>query len=362
MKADSNPSTRWFSIFGRRRRRESNGTVGTPNKGLNAGPGGSDGPHRGGGLHAPRNQWTIEFEDLKLVEKIAAGGSGVVWRAEYCGFEVAVKSLFSSMLLNSTSELGGGRDSASNALEEFLREATSLSKLSHPYIIKFYGVSCHGRELLLVTELCACSLRDVIHHGRDDLRPRLLVQLLSQQVQGMSYIHANRMIHRDLKPDNVLLDKSNNVRICDFGLTRENKNATLTQCGTPMYMAPELLMLEDSGHYTEAVDVFSFAMIVWEIFHRKNLYENVPVWGVPHKVAKEGMRPAIITECPTRLRSIITRCWAANPHDRPSFDMLSVELRAMGETLQSELHEYYTAKRARARAALAAVDAPGAPE
>eukprot|EP01097_Dermamoeba_algensis_P003207 TRINITY_DN2285_c0_g1_i3.p1 TRINITY_DN2285_c0_g1~~TRINITY_DN2285_c0_g1_i3.p1 ORF type:complete len:147 (+),score=28.89 TRINITY_DN2285_c0_g1_i3:125-565(+) len=143
----------------------------------------------------------------------------------------------------------------------------------------------------------------------------------------MNYLHSlsPKIIHRDLKSLNLLLDSNGMIKVADFGLARvriDSGNMT-TKVGTPLYMAPELIRGEQ---YTESVDVYSFGIILWEMFTNITPFKGMDPLNVCLGVAYQGLRPVIPSNCPLPLSHLITSCWNSAAELRPSFDSILVML------------------------------------
>jgi NIMA (never in mitosis gene a)-related kinase len=150
----------------------------------------------------------------------------------------------------------------------------------------------------------------------------------------MAFIHANDVIHRDLKGKNILLSKHGVVKIGDFGLARyTQRDVSMTHTGTPYYMAPELLM---AARYDEKVDVFGFAMVMWEVVARARLYDGMNRWEVPPRVAKGELRPTINPQWPAAVTALLCDCWSQDPDERPSFTEILRRLDVAGDPLEEE--------------------------
>lgn len=140
---------------------------------------------------------------------------------------------------------------------------------------------------------------------------------------GMCYMHQRQMLHRDLKTDNILLDDNYYPKICDFGCSKIfeyglNDIVTATNCGTPVYMAPELLLDQP---YNSKVDVFAYAMVLYELIALQPAYEDP---RNPHGFnflnnIMNGNRPKLDKRFSEFFKKLISDCWAQNPNERPSF-------------------------------------------
>jgi len=205
-------------------------------------------------------------------------------------------------------------------LQEFSREADVMRKLKHPNIVRLFGYCSEGSHCYLVQELAEGeNIFDILHKRRRRLSLAQSVHIGQQICDAMVYLHGQKLVHRDLKPQNVLLDSKDNVKICDFGLARiKNSNqkcvrhrsvvkfnpshfclryvATVTNtAGTPAYQAPEMLRDEP---ITEKVDVYSFAVLMWEIYTGKLPWSDKSCAQMVHTVAITHSRPPIPAECP----------------------------------------------------------------
>jgi len=106
-------------------------------------------------------------------------------------------------------------------LQEFSREADVMRKLKHPHIVRLFGFCSEGSHCYLVQELAEGeNIFDILHKRRRRLSLAQSVHIGQQICDAMVYLHGQKLVHRDLKPQNVLLDSKDNVKICDFGLAR----------------------------------------------------------------------------------------------------------------------------------------------
>jgi len=313
-------------------------------------------------------KFTIPIEDIEIVKRIGEGANGTVYLARWRGTEVAIKSLKLS-------------ENSEEESEEFETEASLLSSLRHPAIVSFYGVAMSSSTKYMVVEYLTGSLDKAIYNsrmGKNTIRMKEKLNILLGVASGMNYLHSLKpmsIIHRDLKPGNILLDKQLNGKVCDFGLSKMvNVQATLQSMtmnlGTLLYMAPEIL--GDSGHaYSTKVDVFSFGIIMYELFFEETPYLNNSekinrfsnqeaaqnCFNIPSRVLN-GLRPAIpfsndeeqaiwlqeyvlpredgvsllammqLTDAYFKLTKM---CWSGNYRERPSFTTISERLSEMTE-------------------------------
>ena len=194
--------------------------------------------------------------DYDLIEEIARGGMGVVWRARQRQLNriVALKLLRESSL---PGEAGARR---------FRIEAEAAAALRHPHIVSVHEVGETGGRWFLSMELLAGSLADKLRAGRMAQRPA--AELLAKIARAVQYAHDRGILHRDLKPANILLDDTGEPRVSDFGLARlearpDDLTASGAALGTPAYMPPE----QAAGKHREvttASDVYGLGAIFYE--------------------------------------------------------------------------------------------------
>ncbi|KAI3774930.1 hypothetical protein L1987_49494 [Smallanthus sonchifolius] len=196
--------------------------------------------------------------------KIGEGGFGPVYKGVLSdGSEIAVKQL------SSKSKQGN---------REFVTEIGMISALQHPNLVKLYGCCIEGKELLLVYEYLENNSLARALFGKEEQRLNLdwttRQKICIQVARGLAYLHEEsrlKIVHRDIKATNVLLDKELNAKISDFGLAKldeeENTHISTRIAGTIGYMAPEYAM---RGYLTDKADVYSFGIVALEIVSGKS--------------------------------------------------------------------------------------------
>ena len=209
-------------------------------------------------------------------------------------------------------------------LEEFNNEIEKLFILRHPYIIQLYGITDRekSQKLAVVTELAPKgSLFDYLHKNpktKNNLSLDFKNKIAKQLICTMAYIHSRGYVHRDLKTQNILLDKNLDIKLCDFGLTKlksELNSGSGQFAGTPCYMAPELY---DRKFYDGKIDVFAFGTILWEIYSQKIPYANCDSMEIKQKVTK-GEELYCSSIVPKQIVNLIQKCRCIKASDRPSF-------------------------------------------
>ncbi|XP_072966892.1 probable serine/threonine-protein kinase SIS8 [Typha angustifolia] len=252
----------------------------------------------------PFEEWNIEFSEITVGTRVGIGFFGEVFRGIWNGTDVAIKVFLE-------------QDLTTENMEDFCNEIYILSRLRHPNVILFLGACMKPPHLSMVTEYMEMgSLYYLIHMSgqKKKLSWRKRLKMLRDICRGLMCIHRMKIVHRDLKSANCLVNKHWTVKICDFGLSRVIPDAPMSDnssAGTPEWMAPELMRNEP---FTEKCDIFSLGVIIWELCTLGRPWEGVPAVQVVYAVANEGARLEV-PEGP--LGKLIADCWA-EPNERPS--------------------------------------------
>ncbi|XP_009784564.1 serine/threonine-protein kinase 52 [Nicotiana sylvestris] len=282
----------------------------------------------------PKQRYDWEIDPSKLIIKsvIARGTFGTVHRGIYDAQDVAVKLL-------DWGEEGHRTDAEIASLRAaFTQEVSVWHKLDHPNVTKFIGATMGSSGLNVQTEnghigmpsnIC-CVIVEYLPGGalksyliknrRKKLAFKVVVQITLDMARGLSYLHSEKIVHRDVKTENMLLDKTRTVKIADFGVARveaSNPNDMTGETGTLGYMAPEVL---NGNPYNRKCDVYSFGICVWEIYCCDMPYSNLSFSEVTSAVVCQNLRPEIPRCCPSSLANVMKRCWDANPDKRPEMD------------------------------------------
>lgn len=267
----------------------------------------------------PFQEWNIDFSELTVGTRVGIGFFGEVFRGIWNGTDVAIKVFLE-------------QDLTAENMEDFCNEISILSRLRHPNVILFLGACTRPPRLSMITEYMEIgSLYYLIHLSgqKKKLSWRRRIKMLRDICRGLMCIHRMKIVHRDIKSANCLVNKHWTVKICDFGLSRVMTDTPLrdsSSAGTPEWMAPELIRNEP---FTEKCDIFSFGMIMWELCTLNRPWEGVPPERVVYAVAHEGSR-LDIPEGP--LGMLIADCWA-EPHQRPSCEDILSRLQDCEYTL-----------------------------
>ncbi|CAN1270959.1 Serine/threonine-protein kinase STY13 [Linum perenne] len=229
-------------------------------------------------VQSRKEEWEIDLGKLDIRHVIAHGTYGTVYRGNYDGQDVAVKVL------------DWGEDGIATAAEtaalrsSFRQEVAVWHKLDHPNVTKV-GASMGTSNLkipnsndgnnsipsraccVVVEYLPGGTLKKfLIRNRRKKLAFKVVIQLALDLSRGLNYLHSKKIVHRDVKTENMLLDSQRTLKIADFGVARveaQNPRDMTGETGTLGYMAPEVL---DGKPYNRKCDVYSFGICLWEIY------------------------------------------------------------------------------------------------
>ncbi|XP_044865238.1 mitogen-activated protein kinase kinase kinase 7 isoform X5 [Mauremys mutica] len=241
-----------------------------------------------------------------MIEVVGRGAFGVVCKAKWRGKDVAIKQIESE-----------------SERKAFIVELRQLSRVNHPNIVKLYG-ACLNPVCLVMEYAEGGSLYNVLH-GAEPLPYYTAAHAMSwclQCSQGVAYLHSMKpkaLIHRDLKPPNLLLVAGGTVlKICDFGTACDIQTHMTNNKGSAAWMAPEVF---EGSNYSEKCDVFSWGIILWEVITRRKPFDEIggPAFRIMWAV-HNGTRPPLIKNLPKPIESLMTRCWSKDPSQRPSME------------------------------------------
>ncbi|XP_022993860.1 serine/threonine-protein kinase STY8-like isoform X1 [Cucurbita maxima] len=263
--------------------------------------------------------WEINRRLLKIGERIASGSCGDLYHGLYLGHDVAVKILRSE-------------DLNDDLEDEFNQEVAILRKVQHKNVVRFIGACTNSPHLCIVTEyMPGGSLYDYLHKNHCVLKLSQLLKFAIDVCEGMEYLHLNDIIHRDLKTANLLMNTQHVVKVADFGVARYQSQGVMTaETGTYRWMAPEVI---NHLPYDQKADIFSFAIVLWELVTAKVPYDSMTPLQAALGV-RQGLRPDLPKNAHPKLLDLMRRCWDAEPENRPPFTEIKVELENLLEEVQ----------------------------
>ena len=310
-------------------------------------------------VHTPNPLTLINSKDIILFRIIGEGAFGRVWSAKWGTSTVAVKEFPFAQ-----AAVAGKSTQQQEIIDSIVGEAGMMAILRHPNVLQLFGCSLTAQAIWIVSELCSLgSLRQLLDDDDKELSLCLKLSLALQVAEGMAYLHNQDppIIHRDLKSHNIFVHETFTsagstasakppesgkqvkseadlrkeesttptssvvVKIGDWGAARASLSRgerTMTHgVGTACWMAPETIKKDRSSKYS---DVYSYGIILWEIWTREEVYKGLAPPQIIHQVANESLRPPVPEDCPWKC--LMVRCWSQIPKARPDFDQIVEEL------------------------------------
>ncbi|TMS09571.1 Receptor-interacting serine/threonine-protein kinase 1 [Larimichthys crocea] len=275
---------------------------------------------------APQPSLHMRSTDLIRREPLDYGGFGEVYLCYHATLgQVVLKTMYTGPVRNEESK------------RSLLEEGTIMASLNHERVVKLLGVIMEDRDYSLVMELMPRGNLLVMLETVSvpvSIKGRIIVEIL----EAMMYLTERHVIHKDIKPENILVDKDFHIKIADLGLatcqawskltreesrrkSRKGRSVGARGAGTLSYMAPEHL---ESIHTpsTEKSDVYSFAIVVWVILTGEEPYQNARSEDQMSQCVRKGDRPAeslIPDDTPAEIIQMMKRCWDHCPQKRPTF-------------------------------------------
>ena len=277
----------------------------------------------------------IAWSSLEMGKLIGSGGYGEVYQASWQGVDVAVKQLHLKTL-------------SGDLAKDFEQEANLMAQCQFPHVVRLYGV-CQEPVAMVMEYLPKGSLYQVLHDSKEALPWNPVRWEIAFEIgKGLSYLHQEKIIHRDLKSLNVLLDAQYHAKITDFGLAKIKLESTSTSTkakkgmGTTRWRAPELF--ERGAKPNAASDVYSYGMVLWEIASRQLPFSDAADDPTVIRWIEKGEQEEIPSEdCPKPYGELVQACWSKDPHQRPSAEAIVQQLNAIKP--QTELPKHHAALR-----------------
>uniref|UniRef100_A0A8D2PX39 RAF proto-oncogene serine/threonine-protein kinase n=1 Tax=Zosterops lateralis melanops TaxID=1220523 RepID=A0A8D2PX39_ZOSLA len=267
--------------------------------------------------------WEIEASEVMLSTRIGSGSFGTVYKGKWHG-DVAVKIL---KVVDPTPE----------QFQAFRNEVAVLRKTRHVNILLFMGYMTKD-NLAIVTQWCeGSSLYKHLHVQETKFQMFQLIDIARQTAQGMDYLHAKNIIHRDMKSNNIFLHEGLTVKIGDFGLATVKSRWSGSQqveqpTGSILWMAPEVIRMQDSNPFSFQSDVYSYGIVLYELMTGELPYSNINnrdqiIFMVGRGYASPDLSK-LYKNCPKAMKRLVADCLKKVREERPLFPQIlsSIEL------------------------------------
>uniref|UniRef100_A0A4W3ICP5 RAF proto-oncogene serine/threonine-protein kinase n=1 Tax=Callorhinchus milii TaxID=7868 RepID=A0A4W3ICP5_CALMI len=272
--------------------------------------------------------WEIKGDEVVLVKRIGSGSFGTVYKGKWHG-DVAVK------ILKVT-------DPTPEQLQAFRNEVQVLRKTRHVNILLFMGYMTTF-NLAIVTQWCeGSSLYKHLHVQDTKFQTFQLIDIARQAAQGMDYLHAKNIIHRDMKSNNIFLHEGLTVKIGDFGLATVKSRWSGSQqveqpTGSILWMAPEVIRMEEVNPYSFQSDVYSYGIVLYELMTGDLPYSHVNNRDqIIFMVGRGFLTPdlsKLYKNCPKTMKRLVSDCVSREKEQRPLFPQILASVEVLQHSL-----------------------------
>ena len=249
------------------------------------------------------------IQHYKILEKLGEGGMGVVYKAHDTKLDRDVALKFLPQHLTSSEE----------DKQRFIREAKAAAALNHPNICTIHSVDEHGGNQFIVMEyIDGNTLGELQKSGK--LKPEMVIDYATQIAEALSKAHDAGIIHRDIKPGNIMVNADGRIKVMDFGLAKLKGSAgeitkTGSTVGTTAYMAPEQIQGQEVDH---RADIFSFGVVFFEMLTGVRPFRGEHEAALIYAIVNEepASIQAYLPDAPETLEHFFVRALAKDPGER----------------------------------------------
>jgi len=268
----------------------------------------------------------------RIESRIAVGGMATVYRAMDTRLDrvVALKVMHPALATDG------------EFVERFIREAKAAARLDHTNVVGVYDQGTADSYVYLAMEYVAgCTLRDILRE-RGALQPRAALDILEPVLAALGAAHRAGLVHRDMKPENVLIGDDGRVKVADFGLVRAVGTDTITSTGsvlgTVSYLAPEQI---EHGHTDQRSDVYACGVLLYEMLTGAKPHGGDTPAQILYQHLHDDVAPpsAVVPGLAPQLDSLVTTAAARDPQERPAdaVALLGLLRAARGTLTQEQL-------------------------
>ncbi|XVF84956.1 hypothetical protein PTKIN_Ptkin17bG0081000 [Pterospermum kingtungense] len=296
------------------------------------------------------DEWEIDPNNIMFKALVRKGASSEIYKGFYNDQDVTVKVFdWREKIQNPKS-----KNNLSMIKSLFKEEVSFWYKIDHPNIVKLIGAKVddpefrlrrdsheirllHDMSYVVVEYLSGGTLKSFLSKNRENkLSFKFVIELALHLARGLAYLHSWKLIHGNVKPENMLLDRNLKLKITDFGTNVEisSHEEVTSESATEAisYMAPEII---DSKPYDRKCDVYSFGICLWEIYCCDTPYPNLKLSELTSAVLYQNLRPEIPKHCPEALADLMKQSWDRDPSKRPEMEEVVWMLEAI-YTLKGE--------------------------
>lgn len=266
-----------------------------------------------------RKPYEIDFDELTVTQYLGKGFYGNVFLGKWNSIDVAVKKVSGDVV----------------DIDKWLNEVELLFKLRHPNIVTFYCACIQPPNCCIVLEYFPRgTLENVLLDSAVVIDNKRRLELAIDIARGMVYLHSQvpPVIHRDLKSDNILISVEWRAKVSDFGLSRyKDESYSYTKPTCPFDVTITAVEVLVSNHISEKADVYSFGLLLWELYSRKRAFKGMNPHWVAKSVINDNLRPSLADAANWSVSyvELMVTCWDQDYRKRPSFRDIQTRLENM---------------------------------
>jgi hypothetical protein len=235
------------------------------------------------GIQRPNSAVNAVIGKYSLVQLLGQGAFGLTYKAV-------------DHITDETVALKVYKNTTASALRELQKEVQNMRHIQHPHLVAYRDSNIIDSIYYVAMEFCGGGSLA----GVGKLPKAIAIQYIDQILDGTGYLHNKGVLHRDIKPDNILLDQSNHIKICDFGISINAEHTIVgASAGTPLYMAPE----QFSGRTSRRSDIWSIGIVAYELLHGRRPFSSpaeIVHGNNPRVTAKDSRLAAILLQALNR--------------------------------------------------------------